>query len=128
MLLYTANRLSLLDMALWAMTKVTLFNLRSQFNMRQLQHPSKSSGLLSNATSVQALTPHINERRAGKQGVVVAAIPIGNGVRQRVVWQWQSVAACGAVQRLAAGGRRWTVVNFSQKLDVMRNHTVEVSC
>jgi hypothetical protein len=127
-LLYTANRSSLLDMALWTMTKVTLFNLISQFDTRPLQHPLKSSGLLSSTTSIQALTPHIYERREKKQGAVVAAIPIGNGMRRRVVRQWQSVAACGGVQRRAAGGGRRTMVNFSQKLDVMRNHAVEVSC
>jgi hypothetical protein len=127
-LLYTANRSSLLDMVLWTMMKVTSFNLRSQFNMRPLQHPLKSSGLLSGAASIQALIPHIYERREGKQGAVVAAIPIGNGVRQRVVWQPQSVAACGGVQQRAAGGGQQTMVNFSQKLDVMRNHAVEVSC
>jgi hypothetical protein len=101
-LLYAANRSSLLDMALWTMAKVTSFNLRLQFDMRLLQHPLKSSGLLSGGTSVQALTPHIYERREGMQRAVAAAIAIGNGVRQRAVWQRQSVAACGGVQRRAA--------------------------
>ncbi len=58
-----------------------------------------SSGLLICATSVQALTPHIYERREGKQCAVAVAIAM-------TLTCGAAKAECGGERRAACGGRR----------------------